>query len=593
VSETTLTVVVPARNERWLGLTCKDVLANSGERTTVLVILDGEWPEPDAAPEPHPRLDVIKLPKAIGQRAATNLGIKIARTTYAMKLDAHCSMAPGFDVELMKTAEELGPDVVQIPGQYNLHVFNRVCPVCRYKADMGPTWVECPNQKCKSTEPMVREIVWQRRPNKSKYTTSWMFDRTLHFHYWGQWGDAHAKEEVHDVMSCLGACWFVNREWYWTVDGLDESHGSWGQMGTEIACKAWLSGGRMVVNKRTWFAHMFRTQGGDFGFPYPLSGNQVSTARKRSKELWLKATWPKATRSLSWLLHKFAPFPDPDPDPGKNQSWTAEDIASLDGWEPPVPAPTATKGIVWYSDAFGRGDEVFQEIVRASWRRLTAIAPDIPIVAVVLGDLQLPERQNATIIRLKDPRGYLTMFRQIQVGLATLKTDIAYLCEHDVLYAREHFELPVRDDRPSYNQNVWKVDAADGKALHYLCSQTSGLSCNRKILAAHYDKRVIRLKKEGEYRRTMGFEPGTRQLRHGGFDDMEHDVWFATKPNVDIRHGSNLTPSRWKKEQFRHQRFTKGWTEGDGVPGWGTTRNRFREWLDEVVENAVFSEVKA
>ncbi len=593
-----LTVVVPARNEMWLAQTCKDVLAASSDSTKVLVILDGEWPEPPGL-DVHPRLDIIKVPASIGQRAATNLGIKVARTKYAMKLDAHCSMAPGFDVELMNTAEQLGPDTVQVPLQYNLHVFNRVCTACQYHEDMGPSWNNCP--KCKAPNTMERQLVWQRRMNRK--TSGWYFDKDLHFQYWGQWSDAHANDEVHDIMSCLGACWFVNREWYWSVDGLDEGHGSWGQMGTELACKSWLSGGRMVCNKRTWFAHMFRTQGGDFGFPYPLSGKEVSTARAHSRKLWIDGKWPKAKLSLRWMLEKFnneLHFPPPNVEQGKkNPSWTDEDIAKIVplagqlDQSPKLGSNAPTKGVVWYSDAFGRGDTLFQEIVQASWKQLLQAAEGIPIVSVVLGDLLIPWRLEPEHqhVRMSEPRGYLTMFRQILTGLETLDTDIVYLCEHDVLYSKEHFMLPVRRDRPSYNQNVWKVDSKTGHALHYRCSQTSGLSCDRKVLLEHYRKRVALIEErtargeEKPFLRSMGFEPGTRQTRHGGIDDLEHDVWMSTVPLVDIRHGSNLTPSRWRKDEFRHQRFTKGWTEAEEVPGWGSTGGRFHAWLHDVVNN--------
>ena len=81
-------------------------------------------------------------------------------------------------------------------------------------------------------------------------------------------------------------------------------------MGVEVACKSWLSGGRQVVNKRTWFAHMFRTQGPGFGFPYPISGQEQEAARQHSRKLWEGGTWPGAIRSLRWLLEKFAPVPD-------------------------------------------------------------------------------------------------------------------------------------------------------------------------------------------------------------------------------------------------------------------------------------------
>jgi hypothetical protein len=91
---------------------------------------------------------------------------------------------------------------------------------------------------------------------------------------------------------------------------MDEGHGSWGQFGTEVACKSWLSGGRLVVNKKTYFSHMFRTQGGDFGFPYELSGNAIDRAKKYSRELWLENNWKGAVKPFQYIIDKFAPIPD-------------------------------------------------------------------------------------------------------------------------------------------------------------------------------------------------------------------------------------------------------------------------------------------
>jgi hypothetical protein len=100
----------------------------------------------------------------------------------------------------------------------------------------------------------------------------------------------------------------MRRRRFFEIDGVDEKHGSWGQMGVEIACKSWLSGGRQVVNKNTWFSHLFRTQPG-FGFPYPISGDAQEKAREYSKYLWMDGKWSKAKRPLSWLINKFAPVP--------------------------------------------------------------------------------------------------------------------------------------------------------------------------------------------------------------------------------------------------------------------------------------------
>jgi cephalosporin hydroxylase len=72
----------------------------------------------------------------------------------------------------------------------------------------------------------------------------------------------------------------------------------------EVSLKAWLSGGALMVNKKTWFAHWFR---GDEGFPYPLTSKEISAARQYSRDLWLKDQWPGQVRKLEWLVEKFNP----------------------------------------------------------------------------------------------------------------------------------------------------------------------------------------------------------------------------------------------------------------------------------------------
>lgn len=289
----------------FLNRTVDDVLAHSKGDTEIIVILDGQWP---AEPlQQHPRLTVLYVPQSVGQRAAVNIGARLSHARYICKLDAHCSVADGWDVVLMAAAKELGREVVQIPAQHNLHAFDWVC-ACGARQYQGPTPTAC--ESCQAPR-WQREMVW--KPRARVLTTAWRFDRELKFQYWKEYSRRpEAQGPISDTMSCLGACWFLDREWYWELNGLDEAHGSWGQMGTELACKAWLSGGRMVCNKRTTYAHMFRTQGGDFGFPYPLSGHEVEKARKHSKDLWLgdTTTWPKAKYPLSWLINRFSPVPD-------------------------------------------------------------------------------------------------------------------------------------------------------------------------------------------------------------------------------------------------------------------------------------------
>jgi len=246
-----------------------------------------------------------------------------------------------------------------------------------------------------------------------------------------------------------------------------------------------------------------------------------------------------------------------------------------------------TKGCVYYTD--GRLDTSIQRPCELQLRR---IAPH-PIVFVKLNEVT--DRcfnshgwlaHGELFGAVKGERGPLTMFRQILVGLELLETDVAFLTEHDVLYDASHFAFtPPRADVFYYNANVWRVRASDGHVLHYPCNQVSGLCANRELLIEHYRKRVARVEAHG-FSMKMGYEPGTHR-RPERVDDYGCESWMSAVPNIDIRHDTNLSPSRWQKDQFRDQRYTKGWVEGDSVPGWGVTAGRFPEFLADVVRGEV------
>ena len=79
------------------------------------------------------------------------------------------------------------------------------------------------------------------------------FDSDFKFQYWKEYSKREkALGDIVDLMSSIGACFFMHRDRFWDLGGMDEAHGSWGQFGTEVACKSWLSGGRHVINKKTW-----------------------------------------------------------------------------------------------------------------------------------------------------------------------------------------------------------------------------------------------------------------------------------------------------------------------------------------------------
>jgi hypothetical protein len=582
----------------FLQQTIDSVLFNIRGSTEVIVVLDGYWPDQGIPQQPN--LVVIHHPESIGQRAATNEAARVSTASFIMKLDAHCAVGEGFDVVLLESARELGRETIQVPRQYNHHAFDWVCKSCGEREYQGPTK---PCKKCGGQR--EREIVW--KPRKSRLTTSWYFDRELKFGYWGQYRHRpEGQKEISETMSCLGACWYVDRDRYWELDGLDEGHGGWGQMGTEIACKTWLSGGRLVCNKKTWFSHMFRTQGGDFGFPYHLTVGAQKRARAHSHDVWRRDApdempkWKGATRPLRWLLDHFKPVKDWDDKeerPAKETNETKEGAVPSGGEDVPrgpalILPETGTRGIVYYSDC-----RPSVNLLEACHRQLKRAAPDLPLVAVSLGDLPFGREvmNGDRYVSVGWHRGILTMFRQILRGLEELDTDVAFLAEHDMLYHPSHFTFaPPKNDVYYYNENVWKVRAEDGQALFYFTKQTSGLCANRKLLVEHYHRRVAKviqnqrdLEARGEpirrdgFSRHMGFEPGCHAPPRG-VDDYTAERWMSEYPNIDIRHSHNLTPSRWSQDQFRSKRSCQGWQMTDEVPGWGVTKGRFQEILKGV-----------
>jgi hypothetical protein len=333
---------------------------------------------------------------------------------------------------------------------------------------------------------------------------------------------------------------------------------------------------------------MFRTQGGDFSFPYPIKGSDQEKAKQYARELFFNNKWPKQIHPLSWLVEKFWPV----------KGWSEEDLKKLksntfkfsevkeeiksEEVEPNDALPKSgiiysatpikikpsekkpTKGIVYYTD-----NKLKVKIAHEVQKQLEKISMEknIPIVSVSLKPMPHFGDRN---IHLPLERGHLAMFKQILTGIEASDADIVYLCEADVLYSPSHFDFtPPKNDKYYYNINFWKLRSEDGHAVHFDACQTSGLSANRKLLLAEYERRVKIVEKEG-YKQGMGFEPGTHE--------KNFETYKSPVPIIDIRHDGNLTKSRWSQSEFRNKNSCLGWIETDDeIPGWGKTKDLIKK----------------
>ena len=314
-----LSILIPSRNEMFLARTIEDILSNIEADTEVIAVLDGAWAEP---PIPqHASVKIIYVPESVGQRAATNLACKLSKAKYVMKIDAHCAFDKGFDRKMLEAFKKTGDNVTMVPTMRNLWAFSWKCYKCGWKKYQGPTPQKCDD--CGDTKHMKRKMMWvgKERPQSNSYC----FDSEPHFQYFNEYTKRpEYKKDLQDsgltqTMSLQGSCWMLTRDKYWELNISDENFGSWGSQGIEVAVKTWLSGGQVLVNHKTWYAHMFRTQGGDFGFPYPISGKDQAKAKSFTRDLFFNNKWDKQKRPLSWLVEKFWPV----------KGWSDEDLAKL------------------------------------------------------------------------------------------------------------------------------------------------------------------------------------------------------------------------------------------------------------------------
>lgn len=324
-----LSVIIPAHfKEPFTRHTVEDVLLHLRGNTEIILVSDGGWPSEPMTQ--HPRVTILETPVAIGQRAAVNQAARLSNARYIMKLDSHCAVSEGFDLALIAAAQELGDEVTQIPVMKSLHVFDWRCERCGATRYQGPRPAKCGEDgrtwngpTCGKDGPFERIIIWnpERKP-----AYSWSFDSSLVFGQFGHYqytADFQAQRPYPETMSCIGAGWFLSRDRFWQLGGMDLGHGGWGQMGTELACKSWLSGGRMITNMNCSFSHMFRPSGGEeWGFTFAISGGDTDIARSYSRQLWLNNAWPQQVRGLRWLIERFKPVPN----------WSDAAIDALPTW---------------------------------------------------------------------------------------------------------------------------------------------------------------------------------------------------------------------------------------------------------------------
>ena len=290
-----VSIIIPSRNEasgeltEIMRKTVDDIFSKATGDIEVILVLDGYWPNPPI--KDRDNLIVIHRGESKGMRASINAGTSIAKGDYIMKTDDHCMFAEGFDETLKKDCED---NWLVVPRRYSLDAENwSIKP----KTPIDYHYLDCP------------------------------LTNTEYFQFHGlPWPERYRERldpqfNIDDTMSWQGSMWFMTRKhWDW-LGGMDETnYGTFSQEPQEIGNKTWLGGGRIVVNKNTWYAHLHK--GKQYGRGYFIGKGEVINGHVYSAKYWMRNSWPERVHDIEWLIEKFWPVP----------RWPSNWVEMLEEW---------------------------------------------------------------------------------------------------------------------------------------------------------------------------------------------------------------------------------------------------------------------
>ena len=273
-----VSVVIPSRNERFLPQTVEDVLSKARGDVEVIATLDGYWPNPPLKDDPRLVLIHRSLPQ--GMRPGINAAVAVAKGDYIFKLDAHCMVDEGFDVKL---SAECDDDWVVVPRRKRLDAENwQIQDVG--KPDVDYEYLSYPDNPADFGGPGLNGRIWTERILARKDI---LIDENLSFQ---------------------GSAWFMKRDYFYRLELMDaDNYGTFWNEAQEIGFKCWLSGGKVMTNKRTFVCHLHK--GKKYGRGYMLDNREAAKGAAFAKRWITNEAWPKQTLPFDWLIERFWPIP--------------------------------------------------------------------------------------------------------------------------------------------------------------------------------------------------------------------------------------------------------------------------------------------
>jgi len=274
--EDMVSIILPARTEKYLNKTIQDILAKATGPIEILPVMDGYGDVPQDRIK-DPRVNYIEFPPPVNyerrKRHAINTAVLLSHGKYVCWIDAHCVVAPGFDEVLKRDCEE---NMVMVPRRYKLNV-------AKWDREEWP-----------GRPPIDYEyFMWQYVKKK----------RRLAGYRWDAKSIERKDIMIDDIFTAQGSFFFMHRTWFDKLGLMKiEGYTGWGQEGEEVSLTSIQKGGRTVVNKNTWYAHMHKGQ--MHGRMYKWT--DVSVSYEYSFNYWVHDN----REFFKSIIEKFRPIPN-------------------------------------------------------------------------------------------------------------------------------------------------------------------------------------------------------------------------------------------------------------------------------------------
>lgn len=239
------------------------------------VILEGYYPpEWDKTTDKYPgRLVTIHHGQPHGMRSSINQAANIAYDCdYLLKCDAHVMFSEGFDEALIRDCPS---KTVMVPRRFRLDP-EKWETIKDGRLPVDYEYLTPPDGNGGG----LKGKVWERRARERQHLP------------------------VDELWLFQGSCWFMPRSYFYELDLMDEAnYGTFFKEALEISLKAWLSGGKVLVNKTVSYSHLHKQRRG-----YAMPSDEEKKAQAYCMK-WLTddTGWAKTVRPFWTLIQQFNP----------------------------------------------------------------------------------------------------------------------------------------------------------------------------------------------------------------------------------------------------------------------------------------------